>query len=259
MLSTPWQKEWNRMQRREYAFLQKGRFQKPSRLTGFLESKVPASMQDKLNKGFAKAFELIFNKGTGIIEKTYDKESILERFEDYKETAGIKNDYSSLKRFSKNASSSGNANLLFSGSAGIGMGIAGIGIPDIVIFTGSMLKGIYQVALNFGYDYDSPEEKFFILKIIETSLLHGKKLDEGNNFLNELIEKGLQIPEHYQQEEQIAISSEVISSELLYTKFLQTIPIVGAVGGAYDAIYMKKILKYAEIKYHRRFLTEHTT
>ena len=70
MLSTPWQKEWNRMQRREYAFLQKGRFQKPSRLTGFLESKVPASMQDKLNKGFAKAFELIFNKGTGIIEKT---------------------------------------------------------------------------------------------------------------------------------------------------------------------------------------------
>ena len=69
----------------------------------------------------------------------------------------------------------------------------------------------------------------------------------------------MQIPEHYQQEEQIAISSEAISSELLYTKFLQTIPIVGAVGGAYDAIYMKKILKYAEIKYHRRFLTEHTT
>ncbi|MDY2960584.1 MAG: EcsC family protein [Hornefia sp.] len=256
MQTTPWQKEWNRMQRREYAFLHKGRFQKPSKLTALLESKVPDSMQDKLNRGFAKAFELIFEKGTGIIEKTYDKESIRERFEDYEETAKIKGDRDSLKQFSKNAESSGNANLLFSGSAGIGMGIAGIGIPDIVIFTGSMLKGIYQVALNFGYSYDTPEEKFFILKIIEVSLSKGKTLDQGNTHLNEVIENGVMLPGGYEQKQQIAISSEAISSELLYTKFLQTIPIVGAVGGAYDAVYMKKILKYAEIKYHRRFLTD---
>lgn len=36
-------------------------------------------------------------------------------------------------------------------------------------------------------------------------------------------------------------------------KFLQGIPVVGAVGGAYDVIYMKQINKYGELKYRRRF------
>lgn len=37
-------------------------------------------------------------------------------------------------------------------------------------------------------------------------------------------------------------------------KFLQGIPIVGAVGGAYDVIYLKQIIEYANLKYERRFL-----
>ena len=37
-------------------------------------------------------------------------------------------------------------------------------------------------------------------------------------------------------------------------KFLQGIPIVGVVGGAADAVYMKQILEYANIKYKHRFL-----
>ena len=37
-------------------------------------------------------------------------------------------------------------------------------------------------------------------------------------------------------------------------KFLQGFPVVGAVGGAYDVIYMKQITEYAKLKYKRRFL-----
>ena len=36
-------------------------------------------------------------------------------------------------------------------------------------------------------------------------------------------------------------------------KFLQGIPVVGAVGGAYDAVYLKRVAEYAELKYRRRF------
>ena len=36
-------------------------------------------------------------------------------------------------------------------------------------------------------------------------------------------------------------------------KFLQGIPVVGAVGGIYDAVYMKQVMEYAELKYRRRF------
>ena len=44
-----------------------------------------------------------------------------------------------------------------------------------------------------------------------------------------------------------------LSGELLYMKFLQGIPIVGAAGGAYDVLYMKRVSDYAQMKYHRRF------
>ena len=75
-MTTPWQKEWNRMQRQEYEYLQKGRFRKESRLNRLLEKHVPDALQDKLDLAFSKAFELIFEKGTGVIEKTYNKNGI---------------------------------------------------------------------------------------------------------------------------------------------------------------------------------------
>ena len=34
------------------------------------------------------------------------------------------------------------------------------------------------------------------------------------------------------------------------------IPIVGAVGGFFDGVYMRNITKYAELKYRRRFYTD---
>ena len=37
-------------------------------------------------------------------------------------------------------------------------------------------------------------------------------------------------------------------------KFLQTIPIVGVIGGAYDIIFLNRVLKYADFKYQRRRL-----
>ena len=44
----------------------------------------------------------------------------------------------------------------------------------------------------------------------------------------------------------------ILSRELLYMKFLQGIPIVGVVGGAFDLKYMKEITAYAELKYRKR-------
>lgn len=257
-MTTPWQKEWNRMQRKEYEFLQKGRFRKESRLNRMLDRHVPDTLQEKLDFAFCKAFELIFEKGTGIIEKTYDRGGIEDSFEDDREEALMRGDRASLRNISNKAGSAGGKNLLFSGSAGIGMGLLGIGLPDIPLFTATMLKGLYEVALHFGYDYDTPEEKYFILRIIQVSLCYGKELDQENEELNQFLERPV-LPEGYNQKEQIERSSAALSKELLYMKFLQGLPVVGAVGGAYDAIYMNKIMNYAQVKYHRRFLIDHNS
>ena len=57
-------------------------------------------------------------------------------------------------------------------------------------------------------------------------------------------------------EQQIDQTAGCLSKELLYMKFLQGIPVIGAVGGAYDAVYTKRVVKYAEMKYRRRFYTK---
>ena len=49
-------------------------------------------------------------------------------------------------------------------------------------------------------------------------------------------------------------TARCLSKELLYMKFLQGLPVVGVVGGAYDVVYMKQINKFAELKYRRRLL-----
>ena len=64
------------------------------------------------------------------------------------------------------------------------------------------------------------------------------------------------MPEPYNREVQIKLTSAMLSKELLYMKFLQGVPVVGAVGGAYDVVYLKQITEYANMKYKRRFLTK---
>ena len=49
-------------------------------------------------------------------------------------------------------------------------------------------------------------------------------------------------------------TSDSIAAELLCMKFLQTIPVVGVIGGAYDVVFLNRVLKYADFKYQRRRL-----
>ena len=91
------------------------------------------------------------------------------------------------------------------------------------------------------------------MKTIETSLSYGSDLVGGNADLNQFIEKPI-LPAGYDLAAQIRYTSSTMSKELLYLKFLQGIPVVGAVGGAYNTVYLQKVLSYAKLKYQRRFL-----
>lgn len=251
---TPLQKEWSKLIKQETSYLEKRMEQSDSKLNQFLASKVPPTLQGTLDKAFSKAFHTVFEKGTGVIEKTYKKEEIRKQYQINDYVAGLSDTRKSLKAFSKKASGSGNANLAISGVSGVGLGVLGIGIPDIVLFTGLVLKSVYEIALNYGYDYESENERRFILLLIQGALTHGKEMQEINGRVNAYIENGRHV-ETESLEACIDAAGACMSKELLYMKFLQGIPVVGAVGGAYDAIYMKQIIKYAELKYRRRFLT----
>ena len=71
------------------------------------------------------------------------------------------------KAFGKRGEDSGRVNLVVSGAAGVGMGLLGVGIQDIPVFTGMVLKSIYEIALSYGYEYESESERRFILMLIQ--------------------------------------------------------------------------------------------
>lgn len=249
---SPLEKEWAKVEKQEQLYMQKRMEKKDSRLNQLLEKKVPENLQKTLDTAFSKAFYLIFEKGTGVIEKTYKRDELEKTYQINEFAAQVRNNRKSLKTFSKKASGAGNLNMLISGVSGIGLGVLGIGIPDIVLFTGLMLKSIYEIALNYGFDYEKEEEKQFILLLIRGAISYGDELHEVNDELNYFMETG-----HFTRSKVLGDSINEaaggLSKELLYMKFLQGIPVVGAAGGAYDVIYMKQVVKYAEMKYRRRF------
>jgi hypothetical protein len=252
-VKTPLEKELLKLDRQEQNFRSRWVGKRKPGWTRTLEHKVPEKLQSTLDKAFVKAFAVLFNKGTGVLEKTYRKDELQKTYQVNQYESDLRQDHKSLKRFSQGAVNTELANTLMSGVSGIGLGVLGIGLPDILVFTGFMLKGIYEIALKFGFDYETDKERQFILLLIQGAVSEEQDFGHIDSCLNYFIEHE-EFPEHVATQNRIKMAADSLSHELLYMKFLQGIPIIGVVGGAYDVVYTKRILEYAKIKYRRRFL-----
>lgn len=250
---TPFQKEWDALCRREQNLLERRQKKKETALNRFLAQKVPEKLQGMLDKAFGKAFSLIFEKGTKVLEKTYNRDKMQKEYQVDLYADQVYGSRKSLRVFSKKAKKAEGVNLALSGISGIGMGIFGIGLPDIPLFTGMILKCVYEMALHYGFDYRTEKEKYFVLLLIEGAVSYGEHLEAVDKKIEAYIQEE-ELPPDWKLKEQIESASRMLSGELLYMKFLQGIPIAGVIGGAYDLIYMKQIGEYADLKYHKRFL-----
>ena len=168
--------------------------------------------------------------------------------------AGLKENRKTVKAFGRQSQAARVKNLAISSVEGVGLGLLGIGLPDIPLFTAVILKSVYEIALSYGFEYESETEQWFILKVIETSLQRGEALERNNRLLNAWIDGDADGETVKGRKEQSRETAQALAEVLLYMKFLQGIPVVGAAGGAADVVYLKKITDYAELKYKRRFL-----
>ncbi len=222
-----------------------------------LEKKVPQKTYDTLQKAFCKAFSLIFEKGTAVIEKGYNDEGIREDFEIQNHAVEIKGRRKELRKIKGSAQKTDVLNMAITTVEGIGLGALGIGLPDIVIFVGMLLKGIYETALHYGIDYNVPEERFLILKMMEVSLSKGAKWEEDNQTVDELLmEKNMVIQTDLGIKQQTKQTASIFAMDMLVLKFIQGLPIVGIVGGAANPVYYNKVLKYIKLKYQKRYLLD---
>ena len=78
---SPLEKEWIKVEKQEQAYMEKRMEKKDSRLNQLLEKKIPHNLQNTLDAAFSKAFYLIFEKGTGIIEKTYRRDELEKTYQ----------------------------------------------------------------------------------------------------------------------------------------------------------------------------------
>jgi len=255
MAKTVLQKEIDRLNRAERRFLKKQFYREPTKPDLLLAEKVPEKLESTLNAAFAKAFHLIFSKGSWLISKTYSEDKLVAEFEEAAAELEEFGEKKHMRIFKRRASVTGTAHTLVSAVAGLTMGIFGGMLPDIVLFNALVLRNIYQIAMKYGYSYDTDEERKFILRIIAASISEGDELIRANKEINQEIRTNL-TSDNSTLDERINEAAIALARALLLMKFLQNIPVIGVVGGASDFIYMERISDYAVLKYQRRFLVD---
>lgn len=234
-------KELTKARISETDFLIRRKKQKQSYIDSKIEKYVPEGLAGTLGAAFTKAFEIIFRDGTGIIKKTYGRGS---------------SDNDDIVMLRNRARAILAKDTVVTAAEGTGLGLAGIGLPDIPVFTAVLLRNIYQLAECYGFDYESKTEQVFILKLIETGLSYGESAEKLNDELNAFMEQIDNEDYTYYGliSQQIKAASEAVSKEVLYMKFIQTIPVVGAAGGISNLTCLNKVGRFAELKYRKRFI-----
>lgn len=220
-----------------------------------LEKKIPGQVEEKLKAAFIKAFVMIFEKGTSVIEKSYKKEEIQDNYRIKNYAVEVKSRRRELRSLKKGARAANLGNLALTAVEGVGLGALGIGLPDIVLFVGMVLKGVYETSLHYGYDYERPQERYLILKLLEASLAKGEEWNRLNEEIDSWLESGVfPEPEEDVIKMQIEKTAGRFALDMLFLKFVQGIPIAGIAAGVGNPIYYRKVMQYIQLKYQKRYL-----
>lgn len=249
-------KELAAVAKQEDKLLRAAQKAKPLQWKKDLESKLPAHVASGLESAFCKGFSGVFRQGKTVIEKGYDKESLKADYDIRNFAVQRKGGRKELRQMHKSAKKSDFLNLAVTTAEGIGLGALGIGMPDIVLFLGTLLKGIYETALHYGYDYDTRQEQLLILKMMETALCHGEDWVRRNEEVDQmLILETVDITqEDFRQ--QLEKTASVFAMDMLLLKFVQGLPLIGILGGAANPVYYRKVLQYVQLKYRKRYLLQ---
>lgn len=214
---------------------------------GKLQQKIPPKLTGTLEAAFEKGLRAILDKGTIIIEKTYDKEAVsgIHALNDYLVRQNPKR--RRLRALDRQAGKVTLQTSVLTAAEGTVLGLLGIGLPDIPIFLGVLLRGLYEVALSYGFPYDTETEKIYLLNLISSALGIAEKREACPQTVDEALTG----------------AAKALTQRLLLAKFIQGIPFVGITGGAANLVIYRKIAGYAAFQYKKRYLlvlqnTQHT-
>jgi len=244
-------KELSSLTKKRAAYLKQ--YETKKELAPELAAKVPEKLRATLNAAFCKAFEVIYKNGTPLIDKTYNKKNAEQQYQINRFAYELRQNKKSLRAFSKQSNASNAINLLISGVEGVGLGLIGCGIPDIPLFTTVILRSLYEISINYGFDYTKQEEQIYQLLTIQGAMSYGEDLqsclEQLDNYTKTII-----IPDENTIKKQIVASASALANEMLFLKFVQGIPVVGVIGGISDTVFLHRIQRFAKLNYQYRLL-----
>lgn len=249
-------REFSALQRQESRLMRAAVKAKPAGWKTMLEKKVPEKVYTGLNSAFCKGFSLVFQHGRKLIELTYKKEKLQQKHTAQREVFQEQGQRKGIRMLQKNARGANNLNVAVTTLEGIGLGALGVGMPDIVLFLTTVLRGVYETALHYGFGYDSAFEQMLILKMMAASLSTGGDWFSRNREVNDWLRLDNRDISREEFEKQIRITSEVFAVDMLLLKFIQGLPVVGILGGAANPLYYNRIMRYVQLKYKRRYLLQ---
>ncbi len=254
MKKKPVEIEWDKFRKKERKY--RARRINKKRSDRAFEKIVPLRVQNALGSAFHKGFEAVFSEGDFLIGKTVSSNKHIDRYQSNAHKLALQQKRKNLRAFRKRAGATNRSNVLFSGAEGFALGLLGIGVPDIPLFIGNVLKSLYQIALDFGYDYSSEKERVFVLKLIHAALQTGSQFAETDADVDAFAEASAFSYSDEYKRGAMKEAANALSDNLLYAKFIQGIPVVGLTGGVLNMYCMNRITKYAALKYEKRFLRD---
>lgn len=247
-------RELLKIQVQEQKLRKKEEKKEPSGWKASLEKKIPEKVYTGLEKAFCSGFSLIFKHGRKLIELTYKKEEL--RQEHILRDAGVQQEASrrGFKQMQKNVRKAGIKNMAVTTAEGMALGALGVGMPDVVLFLATLLKGVYETALHYGFEYEAPEEQYLILRMMSASLKTGRDFLREDEKVDQLLMEDAVTVDPEVLKEQIRKTASAFAVDMLVLKFIQGMPVIGLLGGAANPVYYRKVMGYVQRKYRKRYL-----
>jgi len=247
-------RELLKIQTEEQKLRKKAETAKPADWKKALEKKIPEKVYTGLEGAFCTGFSLVFRHGRRLIELTYKKEELQQ--EHILRDRAVQREASRLdfKQMQKNVRKAGMKNMAATTAEGVALGALGVGMPDVVLFLATLLKGVYETALHYGFAYETPEEQYLILRMLSASLKTGRAWIREDEKVDELLRADAVAVSEEVLKEQIRKTASAFAVDMLVLKFIQGMPVVGFLGGAANPVYYRKVMEYVQRKYRKRYL-----
>ena len=164
-----WQREWARQLREENRWRRKALHRQPGELQARIAEKVPETVRDTLTAAFGAAFSAAL-AGEPLLRRTASPKAEARRLARAEEQLRTPERFSSVRGTGRSAVFSAAAASAVRGS---GLGLLGIGLPDIPLFAASLLRSLGQIARGYGYITSTRKERRIMLLVLDAALAGG--------------------------------------------------------------------------------------